>query len=328
LRGKKLDSKYVPWKICSLGQLAILLEASSPKPGNVNRIQSFSDTSYRHFLASASLLNKGLFDSSVTGWRLGLDEIEADEVELGKLIHESSELVFGGPNLSNTIMGTILLYVPLAVAISSAISESGRFDVQSIQSWMKKIVDSTTVEDSLEVYNALKKVHHSGEKHKSAPRWNEFHARFDINNANVFDNIREDQISLGDLFRSSAEVDPICEEWSTYFNLILNEILPRLQSQSQSLDDIEEAIVKSFVWLLAKKPDGLIIKKAGWETARKIQELAQSALAERNESDLKGIMNDLDGILRRHGNIMNPGSTADFISAGVFSKLVQNAFND
>ena len=256
-----------------------------------------------------------------------MNEIEADEVYLGRLIHQSSELVFGGPNFSNTIMGTILLYIPLCVAISATISESARFDVQSTQSWIKQIIDSTTVEDTLDVYQALRKVDHSGEEHKSTSRWNEFHNRFDINNPDVFDNIREDQISLGKLFRTSAKVDPICEEWSSYFSLILDEILPQLQSHSKNLDDMEEAIVKTFVWLLAKKPDGLIIKKAGWETAKKIQELARSVLTERDGSDVSGIMSDLDRILRRHGNLMNPGSTADFLSAGIFGKLVQDAFS-
>ncbi len=321
-----LDGTQIPWKICGLGQLGILLEVSSPKPGNVNRIESFSDTSYRHFLASASLLNKGLFDGSTTGWQLGRKKMEAEKVHLGKLIRQSSEMVFGGPNFTNTIMGTIFLYIPLCVAISATISEYARFDAQPTQSWIKRIIDSTTVEDTLDVYHALRKVHHSGEKHKLTSRWNEFHSRFDINNPDVFDNIREDQISLGKLFKISAKVDPICEEWSSYFSLILDEILPKLQSHSNNLDDMEEAIVKTFVWLLAKKPDGLIIKKAGWETAKKIQELAQSVLTERDGSDLSGVMSELDGILRRHGNLMNPGSTADFLSAGIFCKLVQDTF--
>lgn len=322
-----MDVNYVPWKICSLGQLSILLEVSSPKPGNVNRMQSFSDTSYRHFLASASLFNKGLFDSSTIGWRLGLNEIDADQVYLGRLIHQSAEQVFGGPNFSNTIMGTILLYIPLSVAISATISESEIFNARPAQSWIKEIIDSTTVEDTLQVYHALNRIHHSGEEHKSTARWNEFHSRFDIDNPNVFDNIRKDQIALGDLFKSSAKVDSICEEWSNYFNLILNEILPKLETHSSNLDDIEEAIVKTYIWLLAKKPDGLIIKKAGLETAKKIQELAQSLLAEREELELTYAINSLDSILRRHGNLMNPGSTADFLSAGIFCKLVQDVFS-
>ncbi|MHA1480725.1 MAG: triphosphoribosyl-dephospho-CoA synthase, partial [Candidatus Thorarchaeota archaeon] len=43
--------KDIPWSITSLAQLAILLEVSSPKPGNVNRLRRFSDTGYRHFMA-------------------------------------------------------------------------------------------------------------------------------------------------------------------------------------------------------------------------------------------------------------------------------------
>ncbi len=106
----------IAWKVMSLSQLSILLEVSSPKPGNVNRLRAFSDTGYRHFLASSALLGRGLYTSAKRGISLASEEISAEGVGLGELIFESSKDVFGGLNQSNTILGTILLYIPIVVA--------------------------------------------------------------------------------------------------------------------------------------------------------------------------------------------------------------------
>ena len=77
----------IAWKIASLGQLSILLEVSSPKPGNVSRLRRFSDTGYRHFLASASLASRGLHIAASRGQELADGLITPDEqpVKQGEL---------------------------------------------------------------------------------------------------------------------------------------------------------------------------------------------------------------------------------------------------
>ncbi|TFF94953.1 hypothetical protein EU546_04210, partial [Candidatus Thorarchaeota archaeon] len=54
------DMEDPTWRIAALAQLAMLLEVSAPKPGNVNRLRRFSDTAYRHFLATIALTNRGM----------------------------------------------------------------------------------------------------------------------------------------------------------------------------------------------------------------------------------------------------------------------------
>ena len=87
-----------PWKLSSIGQLSILLEASSPKPGNVNRQFGFSDTDYRHFLASASLMGRGLHLSATRGVALAEGNLKPSEVNVGELIHLSAQDTFSGIN--------------------------------------------------------------------------------------------------------------------------------------------------------------------------------------------------------------------------------------
>ncbi|MCK5150355.1 MAG: triphosphoribosyl-dephospho-CoA synthase, partial [Candidatus Thorarchaeota archaeon] len=68
--------KDISWTLASCAQLSILLEVSSPKPGNVNRLRRFSDTGYRHFLASASLMGRGLHLAATRGIQLANSEIQ------------------------------------------------------------------------------------------------------------------------------------------------------------------------------------------------------------------------------------------------------------
>ncbi len=317
----------ISWSISNLAQLAVLLEVSSPKPGNVNRLRRFSDTGYRHFLASASFFGRGLHLSASTGIALSEGKITPEQVGIGNLIHECAKDVFGGLNTSNTILGTVLLYVPLVVTSAAAIASDGKFSVEQSKQRLKEVLENTTVEDTINTYKAFHLVNPGGDKNRESGMWTEIHDRFDIHNPQLFQNIRNDGLTLRDLFELSAEVEPISKEWSEHFNLVFSKVYPYLNSQITSLDDIEEGIVKTFVWLLSIQPDGLITKKAGIKRSREIQKLASDIIKDgKLESETDDILSELDRILRNDGNLLNPGTTADFVSAGLLCKLLSMKF--
>lgn len=318
--------KANPWTLASLGQLSILLEASSPKPGNVNRLQPFSDTDYRHFLASASLMSRGLHLAASRGVALAEDKLKPEEVRLGEIILRCAEDVFTGVNKRNTILGTILLHVPLIVSSAAVVHHESCFSVKGIAPWIRKVLDHTTPEDTIDTYRAFHLSNLGGEMHKEAGTWTEFHDRYDIRNPSVFDNIREDEISLHQLFRASASVDEISREWSEYFTPTLCEVYPRLERYSVGLEDLEEGIVKLFVWLLSQRPDGLIVKKAGPVRAEEVRVLAEKTIRESGVADGAKLMLLLDKKLREEGNLLNPGTTADLVSAAILCKLVAGEF--
>nr|KXH70578.1 MAG: hypothetical protein AM324_09835 [Candidatus Thorarchaeota archaeon SMTZ1-83] len=318
----------IAWSLASLGQLSILLEVSSPKPGNVSRLRRFSDTGYRHFLASASLVGRGLYMAAQTGLKLAEGDIKPKEVQLGKLILECSRDVFSGLNQRNTIFGTLLLHVPLAVAAGATVSGSGSFTSKAMMKWLKTILDSSTVEDTVNLYKAFHIVGPGGELNKEDATWTDIHDRYDIDNPLVYDNIREDATTLQGLFRRSAEVDPICEEWSQYFNGIINEVHPYLARVAESLEDLEEGIVRTFIWQLSRKPDGLIAKKAGLERAEEVRSLAAKIVLEgMNGKATDDLLDHLDMVLREEGNLLNPGTTADFVSAAIFCRLISMQYD-
>ncbi|MFW9918715.1 MAG: triphosphoribosyl-dephospho-CoA synthase [Candidatus Thorarchaeota archaeon] len=319
----------IAWRIASLSQLSVLLEVSSPKPGNVNRLRAFSDTGYRHFLASAALLGHGLYISSERGVKLALQEITPQEVGLGELILECSEDVFGGLNRRNTILGTILLYIPIVVGASATIQEMGKLSIPTLKKWVRIIIDSSTIVDTLNVYKAFHLANPGGDMNREVQTWSEIHERYDINNPHVMKNIERDNVTLKQLFNLSSEVESLSKEWSSYFQMTLNEVYPYLDRISDDLEDLEEGIVRTFLWLLSKQPDGLIIKKVGLDKAKEIQSYAQKIVESTQEvGEISSLLADLDGILRSDGNRLNPGTTADIISLAILLKLIKMDFSD
>jgi triphosphoribosyl-dephospho-CoA synthase len=319
--------KDIAWTLASIGQLSILLEASSPKPGNVNRQVGFSDTDYRHFLASASVMARGLYLSAKRGISLADEEIQASDVQLGALIYQSASDTFTGINRRNTILGTILLYIPLIVSCAAVAKRDGKFSISGLAEWLKVIVDNTSVDDTVNLYKAFHLARSTSPKHNESASWTEAHSRYDINNPEVFENIVEDKLTLKDLFLLSSEVDEISNEWANQFNLTLTKVFPYLDGITDSLEDLEEGIVQTFIWLLSLRPDGLITKKTGEQQAEEVRSLAEKIMtAWDQKAGPMEIMVQLDCELRKEGNLLNPGTTADLISASILCKLVSLEF--
>ena len=319
----------IGWKIIGLGQLALLLEASSPKPGNVNRTACFSDMDYRNFLTSASLLSRGLHESATRGIALAKGNLEPSEIGLGELIRFCVMDSLTGLNHTNTILGSILLYVPLTVSMTASLSDDPRFSVERIRKYVKIITEQTTVKDATDLYEAFHLTRPGGRMIKEDPHWSSLHRRYDFDNPNAIENLVEDNVSLTDVFRMSADVDEISSEWSNGFQRTLLKVLPYLKKVTTKLEDLEEGIVRTFVWLLAQRPDGLIVKKAGRDRAVEIQQLARTTMDNWSEEQgPESLINSLDRVLREEGNLLNPGTTADIVSIAAFCRLVNLTFPD
>jgi triphosphoribosyl-dephospho-CoA synthase len=68
---------------------------------------------------------------------------------------------------------------------------------------------------------------------------------------------------------------------------------------------------------------GLIAKKAGEKRAEEVRSLAEKTMkAWNHDTGPIELMKNLDEELRKEGNLLNPGTTADLVSAGIFCKLV------
>ncbi|HEX4627177.1 MAG TPA: triphosphoribosyl-dephospho-CoA synthase, partial [Gemmatimonadales bacterium] len=120
-------------EVAAAGQLACLLEARAPKPGNVSPVASFRDATYEQFLASAVAIGPAL---AVAGDR-----------PLGVTIRAAVEAT-GSWVPSNTNLGLVLLLAPLARAAL-------RPGDSSLRANLHATLAETTVADAREAYLAI-----------------------------------------------------------------------------------------------------------------------------------------------------------------------------
>ena len=250
--------------------------------------------------------------------------VEPDGIQLGQMILDCVSDVFSGINRSNAIFGSILLHVPLIVATAACIKAESKFNPQSVERFLKQSIEASTVEDTINLYKAFQLARPRGDMQNKSDAWESTHDRLDISNPQVFENIRQDNVNLLDLFQIAEDVDAVSREWVSNFRTTLYETYPYLDGISKGLEDLEEAVVRTFVWRLSIEPDGLIVKKAGSDVAEKVRAIAADIL-EQEESKASVLIESLEQELTRDGNLLNPGTTADLISAAIFCKLVNES---
>jgi triphosphoribosyl-dephospho-CoA synthase len=273
------------------------------------------------------MMSRGLNLCATRGFYIGTGQLTPEEAKLGELIETCVSDSLTGLNKKNTILGSILLYIPLTVAIAASLANRPQFSSDNVGHWLQRIIQGTSVEDTLGLYRAFARLVPGGQNIKQDSYWSEIHRRYDFDNPKSIDNIIDDNLRLEELFRISSEIDEISKEWADYFHMILHEIFPYIKGISQSLEDLEEAIVRTFVWLLSRRPDGLIVKKAGRERAEEVRKIADETIKNWSDSiETEKVIATLDSVLRLEGNLLNPGTTADLISAAVFCRLVSLSF--
>ena len=73
----------------------------------------------------------------------------------------------------------------------------------------------------------------------------------------------------------------------------------------------------------------MIVKKAGRKRAKEIQLLAETTMNNWSEKEgPENLIMSLDDILREESNLLNPGTTADIVSAATFCRLVKLTYPD
>ena len=288
--------------IAQYAQFAMILEVcATPKPGNVDRDHNYPDTHFEHFLASA-----------VSVYPL-LEKASSDKKYIGKYIHEavveSAKWQSGG----NTHFGAFILLIPLVMA-------AGKLRIQmhespdifpELKQHVTELVKDTSVDDSVELYRAFS---------KAKVRIDDADD-LDLTDPASIDKIRARGTTLYQLMEISSSYDMIAKEWTTGFQLSFdcaNSILKKYSSMS-----INDALVQTFLEILAKNPDTFIRTKFDLERAKDVSERALNIVEHINQSGFETVIPDIeqfDEQLLTEG--INPGSTADIIIAGLFIALV------
>lgn len=289
-------------------QFAILLEVSAyPKPGNVHRIADFQDTKYEHFLASTIAISPYLRHAAERGLLVHRGKIGLDEVGIGKIIEESVRSVNNWQSGGNTILGSVILLSPMAVAAGITLNEQG-FSFKKLREKMKEVVESSTPLDAVRVYNAIGRAKPGGLG--KAPK-------LDATSPKSKDIILRDEISLYEVFKIAAKYDSIAAEWVKNYSITFDLGYPYFNQIVKDTGNVNIAIVHTFLKILSEVPDTLIARKVSLSKAEEVTAKAKQVLEndglETDEGRQK--LEEFDKELRDTAHRLNPGTTADIVTA-------------
>jgi triphosphoribosyl-dephospho-CoA synthase len=132
-------------------------------------------------------------------------------------------------------------------------------------------------------------------------------------------------IGLREAMAAAATRDSVAREYATGFELTFDLGLPALVRAFEAGLAARDATVEAYLALLAEHPDTLIARKRGRAAAEAVSAAAADALAAGGVRDAAGraALAELDTALRRDGNALNPGTTADLVTAALFAAQLE-----
>jgi triphosphoribosyl-dephospho-CoA synthase len=270
--------------VAGAAQLACVLEASAEKPGNITPSHDFHDTSYEDMLRSAIAVGPELARAG----RRGVGETVLAVVTASRRVAPA-----------NTNLGIALLLAPLAKAA---------LDGGPLRARLAATLRALDVADARATYTAIRRSGAGG-----------------LDDRVEHDVRSEPTLGLREAMASAAERDSVASEYVTDYALTFDTGVPALAAALGDGLALRAAIVDLHLRLLDQVPDTLIARKGGAETAARVSEGAREVLAAGGVRTAAGrrALRSFDASLRAPGNALNPGTTADLVTATLFVALVE-----
>lgn len=277
--------------VAAAAQLACLLEVSASKPGNVTPTRRFEDAGYEDFLASAAAIGAPL--------------AEAGTRSLGATVRLAIEATRRWTQ-SNTNLGIVLLLAPLARA---AMVDGG---VSAWRDGVRRVLEDSTVADARDVYHAIRCASPGG-----------------LGRVDSQDVSAEPSVTLLDAMRLAAARDGIAREYITGFEVTFETGSPALLRARGDGLPWGDAVVETFLALLAQMPDTHVIRRRGPARAAEISEQARAVIGAGGVRTAAGraAIDAMDRDLRDDRHAANPGTTADLTAAAIFVSLLSGAWS-
>ena len=279
-------------QVAAAAQLACLLEASAPKPGNVSPVAGFRDASYEDFLASAAAIGPAF---AAAGAR-----------PLGATIRAAVEATARWAP-SNTNLGLVLLLAPLARAALTPDGPAGA----SLRARLAATLAATTVADARDTYAAIRLAAPGG-----------------LGRAPDQDVGGTPTATLRDVMALAVERDAIAREYASDFGSTFELGAPALRRALADRLPWRDAVVETYLTLLAAAPDTHIARKLGLPAAVTVQQRGRAVLEAGGVRTAAGreALAALDRELRDEANTLNPGATADLTGSGVYVVLLEGGW--
>jgi triphosphoribosyl-dephospho-CoA synthase len=275
-------------EVAAMAQLACILEASAPKPGNVSPGRPFADLRYEDFIASAIAIGRA-FE-------------QAGSQPVGRTVRAAIESTLEWAP-SNTNLGIVLLLAPLARAV---IGVEAHFSARVCE-----VLNATTIDDAREVYEAIRLARPGG-----------------LGKSEAQDVADAPTMTLLEVMRLAADRDSIASEYATGFELTFTIAAPALARARRDGLPWDDAIVETFLTLLMQKADTHIVRRTGLDAAEQVSRRARTVVEEGGVRSVAGrlAIDDMDRSMRDARNSLNPGSTADLTTAAIFVELVAHGY--
>ncbi len=287
--------------------MAILFEVSANKPGNVNFVVGFEGTRVEHFFASAVAAAPSFEEAARRGFAVADGKLGMGEVGMGQLMKDCVADINVWQTGGNTLLGTVILFMPIAVAAGMTPMTGNAFDLVTLRKNMKTVIEATTPEDAVRLYEAIDIAKPSGLN--GAPD-------LDVKDANSKTRLLKENVSLFDVFKIATGYDDVCSEWVNNYPITFDLAYPYLMNQLKT-KGLNTTIVHTFLKILAERPDTFIARKIGPAKAREVSKEAARVLELGGVETLQGKESivKFDKKLRDSGNDYNPGTTADITAA-------------
>lgn len=274
-------------------QMACLLEVSAAKPGNVNRRHDFDEITFEDFLLS------GVAIGPILG--------RAGDACVGETVLRAVQATRRHVKI-NTNLGIILALTPLAKAASLE-------GEMPFRERLHQVLSDLTVHDAQLAYQAI---------NLAAPKGIGTVDQGDVRDGHT-------SFTLLEAMALAQERDALAREYVTDFDITFSLGLPSFGSALKEGMRIPEAVLHTFLTLLAEIPDTHIARKCGWDDANKISRMAGDVLKSGGVKLNPGGIAELDQYLRMpdpnlngSDHRFNPGTTADLVCAAIFSHLLEN----
>jgi len=296
--------------------LSSSLELSGwPKPGNVHRTKNFPNTRFEHFLAGIAAIQPNFKEFCEKVYSsIESEEENFSSIELGLFFKESANQMMKWQSGGNVLLGHILILAPLASAATICLKLNKK-KIENLEFIIKKVIEDATVKDTVNLYDAIKICNPGGLGSIE---------KYDINDANSYKDIVNDNINLKKIFELSKEYDLISNEYASGFNIILKEGLPYFFDTYEKCQDINSTIVNTYLKLLSTHLDTLIIRKVGKEAASNVSKIASNIIKYGGITTKKGLNLTVkfDKELHKQNGKLNPGTIADLVAGTIFCALI------
>ncbi len=308
----------------AVAQLACLIEVSARKPGNVSPGNHFPDARYEDFLASAAAIGGPL---AAAGCQ-----------PLGRTIRRAVEATARWVR-SNTNLGIVLLLAPLAraactvqmsrdaIGTDAATGEAMRGFSEDgatgyLRGWVpgdlhravvRQVLAGSTVGDARDAYAAIRLAAPGG-----------------LGRVAAQDVATEPDVTLLEVMRLAAHRDGVAREYATAFETTFETGAPALARARQDGLSWEDAVVETFLVLLAGAADTHIVRRGGEPLAAEVSRRARRVLDAGGVRSAAGrdAIEAMDRALRDSKHLANPGTTADLTAAAAFVVLLGGGWQE